>query len=266
MELTCNDCSSRFRVMTDQPLDHPFRVICPKCGRSSVIGPDRAMARRPLAVIADEPREFRDFLQREIAAMGFDVVVYDQGIAALDRIRSSAAELAILNVYLQDRLGIEIVEEIRRDPALAETKVVLIGALFRANRFRANPTNLYGADEYIEEVVPAQELRRILASMFPDLNGDSHDAEREIDEARRLARLILSDILIYHADKVEEGIRQGSFFKLLDREIADGRMYYDSKVSERVRGRGDHFGQVLEQFVQMKREEILRQESESETR
>lgn len=231
-----------------------------------MVGPDRTVARRPLAVIADQPREFRDFLQREIGSMGFDVVVYDEGIPALERVRSSSAELAVLNVYLPDRLGIELVEEIRNDRELSETKVVLIGALFRANRFRANPTNLYGADEYIEEVVPAHELRRIVAAMFPDLDGESHDAEREIEEARRLARLVLSDILIYHADKVEEGIRQGSFFKLLDREIADGRMYYDSKVPERVRGRGDHFGQVLEQFVEMKREELARQEAEPGSR
>lgn len=264
MELTCNDCSSRFRVMADQPLEHSFRVICPRCGRSSIVGPDRTIARPPLAVIADQPREFRDFLQREIAAMGFDVAVYDEGGAAIERIRSSSAELAILNVYLPDRLGIDLVDEIRSQKELIDTKIVLIGALFRANRFRANPTSLYGADEYIEEVVPADELRRIIASMFPDLDGDPHDAEREVEEALRLARLVLSDILIYHADKVEEGIRQGNFFKLLDREIADGRMYYDSKIPERVRGRGDHFGHVLEQFVQMKREDLLRPEAEPE--
>lgn len=264
MELTCNDCSARFRVMTDQPLDHTFRVVCPACRRSSVVGPDRTLTRRPLAVIADEPREFRQFLQRELISLGFDVVVYDLGVPALERVRASRADLAILNVYLRDRLGIELVEEIRRDADLEDTKIVLIGALFRANRFRANPTSMYGADEYIEEVVPAPELRRILVGMFPDLEGHGSESEKESEEARRLARLVLSDILIYHADKVEEGIRQGTFFSLLDREIADGRMYWESKVSPHVREGTNHFSDVLEQFVQMKREELARQESEAD--
>ena len=48
------------------------------------------------------------------------------------------------------------------DPiTLADTRIILIGALFRANRFRANPTNLYGADEYIEEQIPEKEFRQI---------------------------------------------------------------------------------------------------------
>lgn len=264
MELTCTDCSARFRVMTEQPLDHTFRVVCPACGRSSVVGPDRTLTTKPLAVVADEPRDFRDFLQRELSALGFDVAVYDQGLPALERIRSSRADLAVLNVYLRDRLGIELVEEIRNEGTLADTKVVLIGALFRANRFRANATSMYGADEYIEEVVPAPELRRILVSMFPDLEGHDTGSEKENEEARRIARLVLSDILIYHADKVEEGIRQGTFFSLLDREIADGRMYWESKVSPQIRERSDHFNDVLEQFVQMKREELARQESEAD--
>lgn len=263
MELTCHECSARFRVMTDQPLEHLFRVVCPRCGKASVVGPDREMHRPPFAVIADEQREFRDFLQREMTALGFEVEVFDHGIPALERIRSRSAELAILNVYLRDRLGIELVEEIRNDSSLSDTKVVLIGALFRANRFRANPTSLYGADEYIDEVVPSHELRRILTSLFPDLDG-SAGPDPDTEEARRLARLVLSDILIYHADKVEEGIRQGTFFELLDREIGDGRMYYESKVPDRVRRGGDHFNQVLEQFVEMKREELEAQENEAE--
>src|SRR5207253_2668976 len=85
-------------------------------------------------------------------------------------------------------------------PASGEhARVILIGALFRANRFRANPTNLYGADEYIEEQIPEKEFKQIVRKLFPQL-GPTLEAPiepREYDEARRLARLILSDIIIY---------------------------------------------------------------------
>lgn len=264
MDLTCNDCSSRFRVVTDQPLEHTFRVVCPRCGRSSLVGSDDSMTRRPFAVIADEERDFRDFLEKELTQLGFDVAVYDEGSPALERIREAHADLAILNVYLHDRLGIELVEQIRSEEMLSHTRVVLIGALFRANRFRANATSLYGADEYIEEVVAPAELRRILLRMFPGLEGDPATGELGSEEARRLARLVLSDILIYHADKVEEGIRQGTFLDLLEAEIADGRRYYESKVPRRVRNRASYFDEVLEQFVEMKRQELARQEADSE--
>ena len=58
---------------------------------------------------------------------------------------------------------------------------------------------------------------------------------QEYAEARRLARLILSDIVIYHPAKVDQGIRDNNFFDLLHDEIEEGRQYYESRVPMRVR-------------------------------
>ena len=79
---------------------------------------------------------------------------------------------------------------------------------------------------------------------------------REYDEARRLARLILSDIVIYHAEKVERGIRENNFFDLLKDEIDEGRQYYESRVPFRVRRDSEIYSETLQQFLQMKREEL----------
>src|SRR5439155_28777 len=83
---------------------------------------------------------------------------------------------------------VEVTEEIRNDPALKETRVILIGALFRANRFRANPTNLYGADEYIEEQIPEKEFRQIIRKLFPEVGATAEVPiePREYDEAALL--------------------------------------------------------------------------------
>jgi hypothetical protein len=81
---------------------------------------------------------------------------------------------------------------------------------------------------------------------------------REYDEARRLARLILSDIIIYHVDKVDQGIRDDSFFEILRDEIDEGRQYYDSRVPMPVRRDTEIYTETLQQFVQMKREELAR--------
>lgn len=260
MEITCKHCNSRFRAAVQEPLAHPVRVVCPSCGKGMVLRPNNeaALVRKKVAVLADEPRDFRSFLVHELEAMGFEVFVFETGEPALEKVRDTRAELVILNVYLKGRLGVEISEEIKGDPSLATTKVVLIGALFRANRFRANPTNLYGADEYIEEQIPAEQLRRVIHKVLPDVAsapGEEPDA-REYEEARRLARLILSDIVIYNAEKVDRGIREGSFFELLKTEIDDGRAYYESKIPHRIRQRTEFFTETLQQFIRMKREEL----------
>lgn len=212
------------------------------------------------ALIADEPRPFRSFLSEHLRRLAFEVTCFDTGDPVVEHARRVRPELVIVNVYLRGKLGVEVTEEIKADPALDLTRIILIGALFRANRFRANPANLYGADEYIEEQIPEKEFGQIIRKLFPEI-GPTVEVPvepREYDEARRLARLILSDIVIYHASRVERGIREDNFFDVLRDEIDEGRQYYDSRVPERVRRDSDIFTETLVQFVQMKRDEIDR--------
>ena len=70
--------------------------------------------------------------------------------------------------------------------------------------------------------------------------------------------IILSDIIIYHVAKVEQGIRENRFFELLKDEIEEGRHYYESRVPLRVRLDTEIFTETIQQFVQMKREELER--------
>jgi len=271
MELTCKHCGSRFRAALDLPLTAPVRVACPSCHNQMVLKPAPSgetarpseatpIRRRKVAAIADEPRPFRSFLGEHLRRIGFDVTYFDTGENVTEFARESRAELVIVNVYLKGKLGVEVTEEIKADAVISGTRVILIGALFRANRFRANPTNLYGADEYIEEQIPEKEFKQIIRKLFPELGPtvDMPVESREFDEARRLARLILSDIIIYHAAKVERGIRENNFFELLRDEIAEGRQYYESRVPKRVLRDSEIFTETLQQFVQMKREEMQR--------
>lgn len=265
MDLTCRKCGARFRAAIDMPLTRMVRVACPACQHQMVLKPSGpavqqpvALKRRRVAVIADEPRPFRAFLDEHLRGLGFEVSLFETGEPALDFVRRSHADLVIVNVYLKGKLGVEVTEEIKDDPSLAHTRVILIGALFRANRFRANPTNLYGADEYIEEAIPEREFRQIIHKFFADLGvpAELPPETQEYAEARRLARLILSDIVIYHPAKVEQGIRDNNFFQLLHDEIEEGRQYYESRVPMRVRRDTEIFSETLQQFVQMKREEM----------
>src|SRR3954447_21921485 len=276
MDLTCKQCGARFRATIPEPFTRAVRVACPSCSNQMVLkpaaggpslqtaqrndAPPPTQKRRRVAVFADKPRPFRSFLAEHLRRLGFDVTMFETGEPAFEFIRRARADLAIVNVYLKGRLGVEVTEDIRADASLGDTRVILIGALFRANRFRANPTNLYGADEYIEEQIPEKEFRQIIRKLFPEV-GHTEELPvepKEYDEARRLARLILSDIVIYHPGKVEVGIRDDNFFDVLKNEIAEGRNYYDSRVPLRVRQNTEIFSETLQQFVRMKREEMGR--------
>lgn len=51
------------------------------------------------------------------------------------------------------------------------------------------------------------------------------------DQARRLARAILSDVAIYNREKVEAGIKNDNLFEILNDELEEGRQHYNSRVA-----------------------------------
>jgi hypothetical protein len=65
------------------------------------------------------------------------------------------------------------------------------------------------------------------------------------DEAKRLARTILSDILLYNQAKVKEGIEKDSLFDVLTEELAEGKKYYESMVDEEIRRDHNFFNEAV---------------------
>jgi hypothetical protein len=65
------------------------------------------------------------------------------------------------------------------------------------------------------------------------------------DQARRLARTILSDILLYNPAKVKEGIEKDSLFDILSDELAEGRKYYENMVDPALRNESNFFNEAV---------------------
>jgi len=68
---------------------------------------------------------------------------------------------------------------------------------------------------------------------------------KDPDVARRIARAVVSDIALYNAKKVEEGIVNDSLFDLLKEEIEEGRSYYLSRVAPEIAEETNYFNQAL---------------------
>jgi hypothetical protein len=65
------------------------------------------------------------------------------------------------------------------------------------------------------------------------------------DEAKRLARTILSDILLYNQAKVKEGIEKDSLFEILTEELTEGKKYYESMVEADLRSNTNIFNEAV---------------------
>ncbi len=73
------------------------------------------------------------------------------------------------------------------------------------------------------------------------------------ERAKRLARLIVADIILYNQDKIAEGVKNDTLFSLLDKDISEGRKYYDRQVDPAVAQASAYFDWALvDQLVKAK--------------
>jgi len=216
----------------------------------------------PLVLIADEPRAFRSFLRKSLEDMGCRVIVLDDGAATEEYLRDSETpHVAFLNVVLRNIMGFEICEKIRGNPALKKIKIVLIGAIFRIDRFRRNPANLYGADDYIEEFIVRQDLRERMRKLLglPMIEEPGNDDSKPIDlmeHAQRLARTILTDILLYNLEKADQWILEDKFRTELAAEIQEGEQYFLSKITSDRPEIPEIYHHTIDEYLRKRKREL----------
>ena len=81
----------------------------------------------------------------------------------------------------------------------------------------------------------------------------THPVQDPHERAKRLARLIVADIILYNQDKIAEGLKNDSLFSLLDKDISEGRKYYDRQVDPAVAKESAYFDWALvDQLVKAK--------------
>ncbi len=276
MIIVCPTCARRYRIDDGRLGDGARRVRCTGCGQifaatppaagpgSSAPGGDATpsipsaptaggAASGPLVLVADEAREFRDLVQRLLESSGCRVVTTDDGEEAFRLAVSRRPVLMVLNVYLRRLLGVAVCEGVKGSPDLKTTRVALVGSVFKSDRFVRSPGNLYGADDYFEDVIPPDELRdrllRLVGQGSPppapaprrvaaapeavQAGGGAHlpppgrdTASGALDpraEVRRLARIMLSDLKIYYPEEFRSAVAGRRVFETFREELIKGK-------------------------------------------
>ena len=94
---------------------------------------------KPLAIVADSVDGLRGWLRVALERRQFDVQVTASGKQALAWIDEWSPKVFFVSPFLDDVLGFEIIDRMRASESTCSTKIVLVGALFRAYRYHAQP-------------------------------------------------------------------------------------------------------------------------------
>ena len=118
---------------------------------------------------------------------------------------------------------------------------------------QATPQHLTSNEEASQEDARKEiKLDEERATGLIDLPPAQQLSEAHV-KARRLARIIVSDIFLYNQSKVEEGIREGSLYKLLHDDISEGRNLYERRVSDEIRSSTAYLEEAFEELIAKKK-------------
>lgn len=107
-------------------------------------------------LIADDDSDILDLVRFKLEASGHQVVPTVDGDAALHALRSESFDIALLDIQMPHKTGLEVVEIIRTEDATKDLPVVLLTA--RARGVDMEMGFAAGANDYIVKPFSPREL------------------------------------------------------------------------------------------------------------
>ncbi len=107
-------------------------------------------------LIADDQPKVRLLLSATLKPEGYNVIEAEDGTRAWDLIRAFRPDLVVLDVQMPGKTGLDLTSAIRKDPALAGTKIILLTAL--AHQSVQNAGIVAGADRYVTKPFSPMQL------------------------------------------------------------------------------------------------------------
>jgi len=286
--LRCAKCQAVFRVRAPQASAAPAAAdpIVAEVPQPVAQEPARAAAapaaaaassdvqidRARCVLIADPDEESGKSTASAVSSWGLQPLLVHDGVEAMMTIQRSLPAVVVLDAALPKMFGFQICEVMKRNDSLSGINVVLVGAIHNEDRYRRPPSETYGADVYLEHPDLPDGLKPLLqqfglpvdgaraaapsmpaaapAAAVPEPAVDPALAE-EREKAERLARIVVSDIVLYQGEKFDQAIRAGNLLEMLDNEIEEGRKLFRQRIDERVRDERDH---LLDEVLRVARE------------
>ncbi|MDG2335122.1 MAG: zinc-ribbon domain-containing protein [Myxococcota bacterium] len=291
MIATCPECAARYRVDEKKVGPRGARIRCAKCSEIFRVSP--AQASEPPALSSQEPEpgasnpgrgeganvpgvvavgpgaSSSEILTR-LGAWGVEAVDVNDGAEAMLAIQRTLPHWVILDAGLPGMNGRQICEFMKRNASLDEIKVLLVSAdedpRASASLFEYAPdANLQWADvpETLREVMEdfgvslppergtASRVDLAAPSAAPAA-ADGFDEERA--RAERLARIVVSDIVLYQQEIFDRASREGTLLEDFRVDLGEGRRLLAERIDDRVSKERDYILEELLRVAEERRE------------
>ena len=107
-------------------------------------------------LVADDDNDIRELVAFKLAQAGYEVVTAADGVSALDVARTTALDLAVLDLMMPGLSGLDVCAELRRSPQTATLPVIMLTA--KAQEHDVATGFATGADDYVVKPFSPREL------------------------------------------------------------------------------------------------------------
>lgn len=219
-----------------------------------------------------------DRLKAVFAGRGFEVLSATDGKTALIKVIKGGPSIAFLDVALPVVSGYQLSLYMKKKMEGIRTFLIVSSA--DETRRRKGPASAYGAVDYVEGGAAGSFNEDTLLSLLekpsmlvrepivpvapppppkvekPSIPIKEPVAPSGVERARRLVRVVLSDLGLYSPKKVEDAIRAGNFKEAFAKDLKEGIKHYENRIPADVRSQGDFFGEELGNFIEKKRKAL----------
>jgi adenylate cyclase len=172
------------QAVTDQPTEAQAQAPV-----AAALLPTRPAGDATKVLVIDDEETVRDLMRRFLVREGFDVVTARDGAEGLALARQLHPAVITLDVMMPDLDGWEVLQALKRDPALASIPVVMLTIVDEKNRGYA-----LGAADYLIKPIQRDQLRALLARHCGGGPGKHVLIVDDEPEARRwLARALTAE-------------------------------------------------------------------------
>lgn len=295
MHILCPRCKSQNTFNPENITQSGERIICNNCRlpffiRQKLSAAQSAKTMRKVMVANSNPH-FCSAIKDFLSSRDIEVIIANDGIEAMQFLEIKAPHIALVDVALPGMYGFEICDFIKKSENLKKIKIILLASIHDKTRYKRRPTSIYGADDYIEmHHIPDQLIPKINNLLGKDAGADAQamdfeavaadeerlyekikniadsdikveaapkgGMEKAREEAMRLARIIISDILLYNQEAVESGLRDGNLLELIKDDIREGQAYFAKRVPPEVRKNASYLKNAFEELIAKMRKEM----------
>ncbi len=136
---------------------------------------------KKVILVVDDESDVRNFLQAALIEAGFDVMVAEDGDAALQKIRKQKPDLISLDLVMPHKSGAKLYHELQKNKVWAKIPVIIVTGHARDELGKTDLKNLImsGPGVYLEKPVKPGNY---IAAVKSILNMETSEEEKETAE------------------------------------------------------------------------------------